>query len=104
MSLDRITVNGVEYVRADQSAPAPKRVPQPRLVERRCLWCKRTFLARAVDVKRGWAKFCSKSCKASQQEKRTGQYRNHQERDGHESGEFADAHLFSNEEHDCNKD
>jgi hypothetical protein len=31
-------------------------------------------MARAADVARGWARFCSKSCKAVVQEKRTGQY------------------------------
>jgi hypothetical protein len=29
--------------------------------------CKAEFQARAADVKRGWGKFCSKSCKAKQQ-------------------------------------
>jgi hypothetical protein len=83
------------------ATPKGARVPQPRMVERKCSWCKGSFMARAADVKRGWGKFCSKSCKASRQEKRTGQYRAlHQE----ESGEFTNAHLFSNEEHDCNKD
>lgn len=42
-------------------------------VEVKCEWCKGTFNARIADRKRGWAKFCSKSCKASEQEKRTGQ-------------------------------
>lgn len=104
---DRIVLNGVAYIRADRTnveAPkhgAEKRVPQPRMVERHCLWCKGPFMARVADVKRGWAKFCSKSCKASRQEKRTGQYRAMSEG---ERGEFSNAHLFSNEEHDCNKD
>jgi hypothetical protein len=102
---DRITVNGVEYVRAQTPAPAvggaPQRKPQPKMVDRTCKWCKGPFLARAADVKRGWAKFCSKSCKASWQECRTGQYRAINEG---ERGEFSNAHLFSNEEHDCNKD
>jgi hypothetical protein len=31
-------------------------------------------MARIADRKRGWGKFCSKSCKAVVQEKRTGQY------------------------------
>jgi hypothetical protein len=47
------------------------------MVERSCDWCRKSFMARAVDVKRGWAKFCSKSCKASEQEKRTRQNRAH---------------------------
>jgi hypothetical protein len=50
----------------------------PRMVDRSCKWCKKPFQARAADVNRGWAKFCSKSCKASEQEKRTGQHRAYQ--------------------------
>lgn len=33
-----------------------------------CQWCKQPFIARLADRKRGWARFCSKSCKASKQE------------------------------------
>lgn len=78
--MDRININGIEYVRADQVLPAstahtkPSRIPQPRMVGRKCNWCKALFQARAADVKRGWGKFCSKSCKAMRQEKRTGQH------------------------------
>ncbi len=73
-----------------------------------CQWCKQPFIARLADRKRGWARYCSKSCKASRQERRTGQhtaYQDRRERSGnpYEGGEFADAHLFSNEDHDCNK-
>ena len=45
-----------------------------------CISCGDTFTARVADRKRGWAKFCSKSCKATEQEKRTGQYAAHQTR------------------------
>lgn len=45
-----------------------------KTVNRMCKSCKCTFVARVADVKRGWAKFCSKSCKASHQNKRTGQW------------------------------
>lgn len=38
-------------------------------VARTCKTCKSTFMAREADVKRGWAKFCSKSCKATYQSK-----------------------------------
>ncbi len=80
-----------------------------------CDSCKQPFTARTADRKRGWARFCSKSCKARRQEARTGQYRAHiyrQEYGGvnlsvNNQGEIdghCDAHLFSNEEHDCNKD
>lgn len=36
--------------------------------------CKKTFRPRFADVKRGWGRFCSKSCKAAEQERRTGQH------------------------------
>lgn len=47
----------------------------------KCRRCGEPFVARTADRKRGWARFCSKSCKAKRQEKRTGQhaaYRNRQ--------------------------
>lgn len=43
-------------------------------VDRICKCCKRKFTARAADVRRGWGVFCSKRCKAIEQEGRTGQY------------------------------
>ena len=49
-------------------------------VIRHCKWCKDPFSARTADVKRGWAKFCSKSCKAKHQEKRTGQHADYMHR------------------------
>ncbi len=39
--------------------------------------CGAVFLARVADIKRGWGKYCSKSCKAKEQEERTGQYASH---------------------------
>jgi endogenous inhibitor of DNA gyrase (YacG/DUF329 family) len=42
-----------------------------------CASCGDPFLAREADRKRGWARFCSKSCKAIKQEQRTGQYARH---------------------------
>lgn len=38
----------------------------------KCQCCKQNFEARAADRKRGWARFCSKSCKAIRQTQRTG--------------------------------
>lgn len=35
--------------------------------------CRKKFNARQADLNRGWGKFCSKSCKAYDQERRTGQ-------------------------------
>lgn len=46
----------------------------PSMIEVKCKNCRQPFMARTADRKRGWGKFCSKSCKASEQEKRTGQY------------------------------
>jgi endogenous inhibitor of DNA gyrase (YacG/DUF329 family) len=45
------------------------------VVEVKCNRCGDPFMARLADRKRGWGKFCSKSCKAVAQEQRTGQYR-----------------------------
>ena len=36
-------------------------------VEVKCSNCGHKFMARVADRKRGWGKFCSKSCKASKQ-------------------------------------
>lgn len=33
----------------------------------KCNWCKGLFEARTADRARGWARFCSKHCKASHQ-------------------------------------
>lgn len=43
----------------------------------KCGCCGTQFQARSADVKRGWGKFCSKSCKAKKQERRTGQMANY---------------------------
>jgi hypothetical protein len=40
----------------------------------KCQRCHGLFTARTADRDRGWARFCSKSCKAIKQEQRTGQY------------------------------
>lgn len=42
------------------------------MVDKVCKTCKEVFSARQADINRGWAKFCSKSCKAKEQTKRTG--------------------------------
>lgn len=39
-----------------------------------CKNCKKEFNARQADLNRGWAKFCSKSCKAIQQVKKHPQH------------------------------
>ena len=63
-----------------------------------CMHCGDLFTARVADRKRGWARYCSKSCKAKRQEARTGQYAAHLRRQDGEEPTFATAHLFSNEE------
>lgn len=62
-----------------------------------CLRCGNPFIARTADRKRGWARFCSKSCKAIKQEQHTGQYAAYKDRMNDEQS-FSNAHLFSNEE------
>lgn len=44
----------------------------PTMVTRKCKNCGDPFMAREADVRRGWAKFCSKSCKAIKQTQETG--------------------------------
>ena len=39
----------------------------PSMTAVKCATCKTEFQARTADVKRGWGKFCSKSCKAKKQ-------------------------------------
>ena len=39
----------------------------PAMTTVKCANCKCEFQARTADVKRGWGKFCSKSCKAKKQ-------------------------------------
>lgn len=39
-------------------------------VERACECCRKSFTARSADVARGWARFCSKRCKAIKQDER----------------------------------
>lgn len=36
-------------------------------MERTCESCRKPFNAKPADVKRGWARFCSKRCKAINQ-------------------------------------
>lgn len=48
-----------------------------------CLNCKDRFTARTADRKRGWARYCSKSCKAKHQERRTGQHAAYLKRGGY---------------------
>lgn len=67
-------------------------------INRVCKCCQKTFTAREADVKRGWAKFCSKSCKAIEQEGRTGQFANYLNGISNRESTFSNAHQFSNED------
>ena len=49
--------------------------PRGRCDTYKCARCEKPFTARVADRERGWAKFCSKSCKAKKQEARTGQHK-----------------------------
>ena len=62
-----------------------------------CLHCGDPFTARVADRKRGWARYCSKSCKAKRQELRTGQYAARLRREDGEEPTFTNAYFFSNE-------
>lgn len=44
-----------------------------------CQRCNKEFEARVADRNRGWARFCSKSCKAAKQESKTGWHREYQQ-------------------------
>lgn len=59
---------------ASVTRAGPKATPRGKMVEVKCRCCGSPFTARLADRKRGWARFCSKSCKAKHQEARTGQY------------------------------
>jgi hypothetical protein len=67
-------------------------------VQRICKHCGGLFMARVADVKRGWGRFCSKSCKASHQEYRTnGQYQRHKSRDNSVGGTCPTFNVFDEE-------
>lgn len=42
-----------------------------------CECCGKSMTVRTADIKRGWGRFCSKTCKARHQERRTGAHRAH---------------------------
>lgn len=67
----------------------------------KCKTCGLPFEARVADRKRGWARFCSKSCKATKQEARTGQHRSYLERDDERDDS---SHLNGLDDHDPNDD
>lgn len=64
------------------SASAPRASPKKRgaTATYKCRCCGNDFDARIADRKRGWALYCSKTCKAIKQEQRTGQYAAYQTR------------------------
>ncbi len=60
--------------------------------------CKASFQARVADRKRGWGKFCSKSCKGSEQERRTGQMGRFLDRQGSFESDFHEEAMTAMEE------
>lgn len=46
-------------------------------ITKHCECCGKSMQVRSADVARGWGRFCSKTCKASAQERRTGQHAAH---------------------------
>ncbi|MCK5606735.1 hypothetical protein KAR91_32835 [Candidatus Pacearchaeota archaeon] len=61
--------------------------------------CGRKKMVRTADIKRGWGKYYSKSCKAKAQERKTGQYRDFLNRESHGSGGQEHCEQFSNEDY-----
>ena len=76
-----------------------------RMIERTCARCRKKFMAREADVRRGWAKCCSKSCAASKRNRETGIFDKllGAGRGEDDDAVFANVHLYSHEDHDCNK-
>ncbi len=66
---------------AGQGAQQTQRTPADtaKKAQYKCASCGDLFTARVADRKRGWARFCGKSCKAKKQESRTGQYARYQQ-------------------------
>lgn len=60
----------------------------------KCKRCRCEFQARVADIKRGWGKFCSKSCKAVKQEQRTGQYKAYLQKDSNYRGSGVDKETY----------
>ena len=85
-------------------------------VEKVCS-CGKKFTAKLADLKRGWAKSCSKSCAATKTNKKTGNYKNYvtSKRISKYAEEFGGSPQFNSKgeydgfcgidhEHDSNKD
>ena len=73
-----------------------------------CKCCKQEFKARVADIKRGWGKYCSKSCKAIKQEQRTGQMKNYIMRKSFDQddyfGEYGRALTGSDMSYECDRE
>ena len=65
-------------------------------VEQKCQCCGKKFQAKSADVKRGWAKCCSKSCAAAIREKHLNRGKVW-EKDPEETFCEEDPHPFSDE-------
>lgn len=71
------------------------------MTEVKCKCCGDKFQARTADVKRGWGKFCSKSCKAKKQERKTGQMAAYLNRQRQYSKTYDDDFDGSWDAHNC---
>lgn len=49
--------------------PPKKRSPMPRMVDHVCENCGRQHRVRAIELRRGWGKTCSRVCAAELREK-----------------------------------
>lgn len=61
-----------EEIRRQFGRSLPQSVNRGARETYQCRCCGQNFSARVADRKRGWAKYCSKSCKAIIQDVRTG--------------------------------
>ena len=77
------------------------------MINKQCKHCGSSITVRLADHRRGWGKFCDKSCKAKHQEKRNGQHAAylagrgvsnlHPERLKDYANDYDDTHPFSSE-------
>jgi len=69
-SRQSIIINSSKKIPTATTLKQTKQKVRGAKIECKCKNCKTKFIARVADRKRGWAKFCSKSCKAINQMKK----------------------------------
>ena len=60
--------------------------------------CGRKKMVRNADIRRGWGKYYSKSCKAVDQERRTGQYARYRIRGLFDNYDPGDSEYWNNKD------